>query len=129
LAKRAATVLLATLAAIAALAATGIAHLPLVSTPRPMAYLGWIVGLATAAAAFPRDRRRGVRSPPPSRGGVVWDGPAIGSLSSPAPPTRARGHSPTTSALSALRRGMPREAPIRFAESPRALRPWASVVC
>ena len=45
-----ATVLLATLAAIAALAATGIAHLLLVSTPRPMAYLGWIVGLATAAA-------------------------------------------------------------------------------
>jgi hypothetical protein len=46
-----ATVLLATLAAIAALAATGLAHLLLVSTPRPMAYLGWIVGLATAAAA------------------------------------------------------------------------------
>ena len=45
-----ATVLLATLAAIAALAATGLAHLLLVSTPRPMAYLGWIVGLATAAA-------------------------------------------------------------------------------
>ncbi|MBV9919865.1 MAG: hypothetical protein JOY78_03285, partial [Pseudonocardia sp.] len=36
-----ATVLLATLAAIAALAATGLAHLLLVSTPRPMAYLGW----------------------------------------------------------------------------------------
>ena len=38
-------------AAIAALAATGIAQLLLASTPRPMAYLGWIVGLATAAAA------------------------------------------------------------------------------
>ena len=30
--------------------ATGVAHLLLVSTPRPLAYLGWIVGLATAAA-------------------------------------------------------------------------------
>jgi hypothetical protein len=46
-----ATVLLCTIAAVAALAATGVAHLLLVSTPRPMAYLGWIVGLATAAAA------------------------------------------------------------------------------
>jgi hypothetical protein len=46
-----ATVLLCTIAAVAALAATGIAHLLLASTPRPMAYLGWIVGLATAAAA------------------------------------------------------------------------------
>ena len=31
--------------------ATGLAHLLLVSTPSPLAYLGWIVGLATAAAA------------------------------------------------------------------------------
>jgi hypothetical protein len=46
-----AAVLLCTIAAIAALVATGLAHLLLVSTPRPMAYLGWIVGLATAAAA------------------------------------------------------------------------------
>jgi hypothetical protein len=46
-----AAVLLCTTAAIAALVATGLAHLLLVSTPRPMAYLGWIVGLATAAAA------------------------------------------------------------------------------
>jgi hypothetical protein len=46
-----AAVLLCTCAAIAALAATGLAHLLLVSTPRPLAYLGWIVGLATAAAA------------------------------------------------------------------------------
>ena len=38
-----ATVLLAAIAALA--------HLLLVSTPRPMDYLGWIVGLATAAAA------------------------------------------------------------------------------
>jgi hypothetical protein len=45
-----ATILLCTLAAVAALAATGIAHLLLVSTPRPLAYLGWIVGLGTAVA-------------------------------------------------------------------------------
>ena len=38
-------------AALAALVATGLAHLLLVSTPRPLAYLGWIVGLATAAVA------------------------------------------------------------------------------
>jgi len=38
------------LAAVAALAATGIAHLLLVSTPQPLAYLGWIIGLSTAAA-------------------------------------------------------------------------------
>jgi hypothetical protein len=44
------TILLCTLAAIGALAATGIAHLLLASTPRPLAYLGWIVGLATAVA-------------------------------------------------------------------------------
>jgi hypothetical protein len=45
------TILLCTVAAAAALAATGLAYLLLMSTPRPMAYLGWIVGLATAAAA------------------------------------------------------------------------------
>ena len=45
-----ATVLLATLAAIAALAATGLAHLLLVATPEPLSYLGWIIGLSTAAA-------------------------------------------------------------------------------
>ncbi|MGQ0574579.1 MAG: DUF6069 family protein [Pseudonocardia sp.] len=43
------TVLLCALAAAAALAATGLAHLLLVSTPRPLAYVGWIVGLVTAA--------------------------------------------------------------------------------
>ncbi len=46
-----ATVLLCLSAAGAALVATGLAHLLMVSTPRPLAYLGWIVGLATAAAA------------------------------------------------------------------------------
>ncbi len=46
-----ATTVLCLSAAGAALAATGLAHLLLVSTPRPLAYLGWIVGLATAAAA------------------------------------------------------------------------------
>jgi hypothetical protein len=40
--------MLCLLAAVAALAATGIAHLLLVSTPEPLVYLGWIVGLATA---------------------------------------------------------------------------------
>ena len=47
----ASTVLLCVLAAVAALAATGLAHLLLLSTPRPLAYLGWIVGLVTVAAA------------------------------------------------------------------------------
>jgi hypothetical protein len=37
--------------AIAALVATGLAHLLVISTPRPVVYLGWIVGLATTAAA------------------------------------------------------------------------------
>jgi hypothetical protein len=37
-------------AAVAALAATGLAHLLLVSTPEPLSYLGWIIGLSTAAA-------------------------------------------------------------------------------
>jgi hypothetical protein len=45
------TVLLCVLAAVAALAATGLAHLLLLTTPRPLAYLGWIIGLATVAAA------------------------------------------------------------------------------
>lgn len=44
------TTLLCVGAAVAALAATGLAHLLTVSTPRPIAYLGWIVGLTTAAA-------------------------------------------------------------------------------
>lgn len=44
------TTLLCVGAALAALAATGLAHLLTVSTPRPIAYLGWIVGLVTAAA-------------------------------------------------------------------------------
>ena len=43
------TVLLCVLAAIAALAATGLVHLLLLSTPRPLAYFGWIVGLVTTA--------------------------------------------------------------------------------
>ncbi|GAA1834499.1 hypothetical protein GCM10009836_10940 [Pseudonocardia ailaonensis] len=44
------TAVLCAVAAGAALVATGIAHLLMVSTPRPLAYLGWIVGLVTAAA-------------------------------------------------------------------------------
>jgi hypothetical protein len=45
------TVLLCVIAAAAALAATGLAHLLLLAAPRPLAYFGWIVGLLTAAAA------------------------------------------------------------------------------
>ena len=44
-----ATGMLCLLAAAAALAATGVAHLLLVSTPNPLGYLGWIIGLSTAA--------------------------------------------------------------------------------
>lgn len=43
------TVYLCVAAAAAALAATGLAHLLLLSTPRPLSYFGWIVGLVTAA--------------------------------------------------------------------------------
>jgi hypothetical protein len=42
--------LLCLFAALAALAATGVAHLLVVSTPDPLSYLGWIIGLSTAAA-------------------------------------------------------------------------------
>lgn len=38
-------------AAVAALAATALAHLLLVSVPSPMSYFGWIAGLLTAVAA------------------------------------------------------------------------------
>ena len=41
---------LCVVAAAAALTATGLVHLLWVSTPRPLAYFGWIVGLLTAAA-------------------------------------------------------------------------------
>jgi len=43
-----ATVVLCITAVLAALAATGLAHLLLTTTPRPLTYLSWIVGLATA---------------------------------------------------------------------------------
>ncbi|MFP5072777.1 DUF6069 family protein [Pseudonocardia nantongensis] len=39
------------ISALAALAATGLAHLLLLAVPSPMAYFGWIVGLLTAVAA------------------------------------------------------------------------------
>lgn len=38
--------------AAAALVATGLMHLLLISTPRPQRFFGWIMGLATVAAAF-----------------------------------------------------------------------------
>jgi hypothetical protein len=44
------TVVLCVGAAVAALAATALAHLLLLSTPRPLAYLSWIIGLVTAVA-------------------------------------------------------------------------------
>jgi hypothetical protein len=37
--------------ALAALIATGLLHLLLASTPRPFEFFGWIIGLATVAAA------------------------------------------------------------------------------
>lgn len=43
------TIVLCLTAAAAALAATGLVHLLLLSTPRPLTYFGWIVGLVTAA--------------------------------------------------------------------------------
>jgi Family of unknown function (DUF6069) len=45
-----ATVVLCVTAAVAALVATGLVHLLVLSTPRPLAYFSWIVGLVTAAA-------------------------------------------------------------------------------
>lgn len=44
------TVTLVVLAVAAALLATGLAHLLLISTPSPQSYFGWIVGLLTVAA-------------------------------------------------------------------------------
>jgi hypothetical protein len=44
------TAVLCVVAAAAALLATGLVHLLLVATPRPLSYFGWIVGLATAAS-------------------------------------------------------------------------------
>jgi uncharacterized protein DUF6069 len=45
-----ATTMLCLSAVVAALAATGLAHLLLTTTPRPLTYLSWIIGLATAVA-------------------------------------------------------------------------------
>lgn len=42
----------ATVAAILAVVATGLAHLLLLFTPRPMSFFGWIVALATAVAVL-----------------------------------------------------------------------------
>ena len=44
------TVVLCLVSAAAALAATGLVHLLIVATPRPLTYFSWIVGLITAAA-------------------------------------------------------------------------------
>ncbi|WP_433272401.1 DUF6069 family protein [Pseudonocardia xinjiangensis] len=45
------TVVLCGLAAVAALAATGLAHLLLIGAPRPLAYFAWFIGLLTAVSA------------------------------------------------------------------------------
>jgi len=45
------TIALCAGAAVAALAATGLVQLLMLSTPRPIAYFGWITGLLTAVAA------------------------------------------------------------------------------
>ncbi|MBG0567146.1 DUF6069 family protein [Actinoplanes aureus] len=37
-------------AAVAALLATGLAHVLIVTTPRPMRFFGWVIGLSTVAA-------------------------------------------------------------------------------
>ncbi|HEY1968895.1 MAG TPA: DUF6069 family protein [Pseudonocardia sp.] len=44
------TLQLCVIAAAAAILATGLVHLLLVSTPSPLSYFGWIVGLLTVAA-------------------------------------------------------------------------------
>ncbi|GLU47556.1 DUF6069 family protein [Nocardiopsis ansamitocini] len=44
------TAVYALLAAVAALIATGLLHLLMLSAPRPLNFFGWIVGLATAVA-------------------------------------------------------------------------------
>ncbi|TWD80060.1 hypothetical protein FB561_1132 [Kribbella amoyensis] len=46
------TTLYALYCALAALIATGLMHLLLVSTPRPRSFFGWIMGLATVVAAI-----------------------------------------------------------------------------
>ncbi|MGQ0575798.1 MAG: DUF6069 family protein [Pseudonocardia sp.] len=46
------TIVLCGTAFLAALAATGLAHLLLLSTPRPLSYFSWIVGLVTVVAVI-----------------------------------------------------------------------------
>jgi hypothetical protein len=82
-------------AAGATLVATGLAHLLLVSTPRPLAYLGWIVGLVTAAATVP-PLVGGTPLPEALAGGVV--------RLVPRRPSRSDGPSPWTSRVLAYRR-------------------------
>jgi Family of unknown function (DUF6069) len=62
------TARLALAAAVAALAATGLMHLLLVSTPRPFRFFSWIVSLLTLVAVlapFMTDAKLDTRSPPP----------------------------------------------------------------
>jgi hypothetical protein len=53
------TTAMALVAAVVALAATGLIYLLLLSTPRPIAFFGWIIGIATLLmVVFPWGRRR-----------------------------------------------------------------------
>ncbi|MET0415632.1 MAG: DUF6069 family protein [Actinoplanes sp.] len=68
-------------AAIAALVATGVVHVLIKTTPRPMRFFGWVVGLATVVAAlapFLTDGNTGARLYTAALNVVL--GIAIGSL-------------------------------------------------
>jgi hypothetical protein len=90
-----ATIVLCVTAALAALAATGLAHLLLLSTPRPLTYFGWIVGLLTTAA-FVLPFLAGRSFPIAFAMAVIHlvIGMAIGSLVSGAAATARRGYRP-----------------------------------
>ena len=69
------------LAAAAALVATGLVHLLLLSTPRPLTFFGWIVGLATVLAVLlPFSTTAPLTSKAATGAVVLVLGVAIGSL-------------------------------------------------
>lgn len=79
-------------AAAAALVATGLAHLLLLGTPRPLAYLSWIIGLATAAAVVWPFVAEGFTAPAVAQALIcLVIGIAIGSLVRGAAVTASRG--------------------------------------
>lgn len=86
------TVMLCAIAAAAALAATGLAHLLLASgTPRPLSYFSWIVGLLTVAVVL-APFLAGASVPVAVASGIIHlvIGLAIGSLVSGAATSAAR---------------------------------------